>query len=200
MNAEPIAIATATTLALCSLSQSESQGESESEVRTTVPAHTPDSAPRLFGASSSTHSPTAPRATFNGGDEPSVTREQAGAIATLLRLLPGRATWDQLATLNAVEDASRTHRDLAAFVAGCLRIAQNPVNRTPAALRYAEAWRRAAETARASTRANESCPVPGHEGYPATNCAGCRVDRSLELLTLQREERTHPPERFQEYH
>ncbi len=147
-----------------------------------------------------THSPTQMRERTSGDDEPSINREQAGAIATLLRLVPGRAKWDQLVTLNAVLDASRLRRDLATLTAGCIRIAQDETNRTPASLRYDAAWTRAAAapSPRASVRLNESCTVPGHDGYPASNCAGCRADQLIEARAASRDAFNHPPARFQE--
>lgn len=126
---------------------------------------------------SATHSRTQTGATPSGST-PSINRETAGTIATLLRLI--RPAWDQLATLNAVHDASRTHRDLADLVAGCVRIAQDRTLLTPAMLRNDdfEHWRRtAAPTVTSGPRINESCQVPGHEGYAAWNCAGCRTEQ-----------------------
>lgn len=132
---------------------------------------------------------------------PSVSRETAGAIATLLRLI--RPAWDQLATLNAVHDASRTHRDLADLTAGCVRIAQDRTATSPKAFDldlFADHWRRTTTPTITSGpgTVNDSCPVPGHEGYWAHNCPGCKVDQRIARAHADRDERLHPRARFQE--
>lgn len=144
------------------------------------------------------HSPTQTHERPGSEADPSINRETAGAIAALLRTI--RPAWDQLATLNAVHEASRTRRDLATLAAGAVRIAQDPTNRTPTSLRYAEAWSRAAAvpTSRGSGRVNESCRVPGHDGYPADNCGGCRADQLIEAADAARHAFAHPPARFGE--
>lgn len=145
---------------------------------------------------SADHSRTQTGAT-PGGTSPSINRETAGTIAALLRLI--RPAWDQLATLNAVHDASRTHRDLADLVAGCVRIAQDRTLQTPAMLRDDESphWRRTATpTVTSGPSRNESCQVRGHDGYWAGNCPACRVEARIAQAEQERTEREHPPDRY----
>ena len=103
-----------------------------------------------------------------------ITREQAGALATLLRTI--RPAWDQLATINAL--GQHQGRDLADLAYAAIRTAQDPDSRTPAALGFTDRdhWQRTARTTPRSPKADETCPVDGHSGW-AANCPQCRADR-----------------------
>lgn len=107
----------------------------------------------------------------------STIREQAGTLAALIRTI--RPAWDQLATMNALEQLLQ-HRDLADVAYGAIRTAQDPEARTPRALAFTDRdhWQRTRVTPR-SPRQDETCTKPGHSGW-AANCPQCRADRLAE--------------------
>lgn len=104
----------------------------------------------------------------------SLTREQAGTLAALLRTI--RPAWDELVTINTL--AELRDRDLADVAYGAIRTAQDPDARTPRALAFTDRdhWQRTTRQTPRSPKADETCPVDGHSGW-AANCPQCRADR-----------------------
>lgn len=131
---------------------------------------------------------------------PNVSREQAAAVASLLRSI--RPAWDELATAHSVAEASKVHADLADLVHGCIRTAQDSAARTPAALTFADSphWRITVRTTEspAERKARVQAQIDARAEPPLPTSAAKEAAkaeaRRILAAALLRQQHTNPTE------
>lgn len=104
----------------------------------------------------------------------SISKQQAEALAGFIRTV--RPAWDHVVLVRQL--GTLKDRDLADVAHAAIRTAQDESMRTPQAIGFdSEHWRVTTPTATPrNPKQGETCTTPGHEGYYAHHCAGCRAD------------------------
>lgn len=105
-----------------------------------------------------------------------ITDDQARALAQLVALLSGDKRWDVAGVRSALSKA-RHKAPAAALAIAAIRCATNPDAKTPAVIGMDGPHWSTGGTVTTTDHRYARCQEPGHQSYPAWNCAACRSEK-----------------------